>query len=786
MEYPAHIRDGRFGIEVQTVPQHSRNTARYASECLRTAGLTDTGFLLGLIHDCGKFKEEFAKYIMDPHGARGSVNHTFAGTRLLLERYHTHGDDMELLTAELLGYAVGSHHGLFDCVDEKRQSGFLHRMEKEKIGYQESKKNFLKQCASEEELDRLFAEAVNELAGVCEKLVEEDPEEKDPAEYSFQIGLLARLLLSALIEGDRRDTAEFMRGIPEPDAPQNLPAFWGHYLDRVEKKLGLFPSDTAIHRARQEISDRCRSQAECPGGIYRLNVPTGSGKTLSSLRYALAHAKKWKKKRLIFTSPLLSILEQNAAVIREYLQDDSIILEHHSNVLNTEDGWELDLRELAVESWNAPVIITTLVQLLNTMFAGKTTSIRRFQGLCDSVIVIDEVQTVPPRMLTLFNLTIEFLARVCNATILLCSATQPCLEKTEHPIRCSIPDIIPYDEQLWQPFRRTVLTDAGSKSLDEIAAFARDTLDQVESLLVVCNRKDEAEYLFGQLQGYADVACHLSASMCTAHRRSVVATLNQALAKGEKCLCIATQVIEAGVDISFQRVIRLTAGMDSVIQAAGRCNRHGESREPVPVYVVSCLGENLSRLREIKDAKAATQSLLASYHENPEAYGNDLSSRNAINEYYAKLYRQHRNFSGYQDYYLEKERTTLFDLLSGNENNYDSDTPCYGMFFLNQAFKLAGNRFAVFDTETRDVIVPYKEGADLIAELTGRDRPDPTFLSDWEHRARPFSVAVHAWQLKALGNAITEYTGVTVLTDGYYDENTGLNIRLKPSSFLEV
>ena len=143
--------------------------------------------------------------------------------------------------------------------------------------------------------------------------------------------------------------------------------------------------------------------AEERGGVYRLNVPTGGGKTLSSLRYALAHGEKWGKRRMIFTSPLLSILEQNAAVIREFVEDDAIILEHHSNILHTRDGEMLDQRELAVESLDAPIIITTLVQLLNTLFDGKTTSIRRFQALCNSVIVIDEVQTVPPRMLSLFN-----------------------------------------------------------------------------------------------------------------------------------------------------------------------------------------------------------------------------------------------------------------------------------------------------------------------------------------------------------------------------------------------
>lgn len=780
MRFPAHIRNESNHLLIQTADEHCRNTGQYAGRNLRGIGLEQTGVLLGLIHDCGKFKDEFRQYLMNPNSVRGSVNHTFAGCRLLLERYHGgSGDPMQWLTAELLAFAVGSHHGLFDCVDENRDSGFLHRMNKKDICYAESRRNFLEQCISPDELDQQFAVAHRELLVIYDQLSCEDP-----AEANFQIGLLARLLLSALIEGDRRDAAEFMTGIAHSPEPDDMRAFWRPYLTRVEEKLDRFPTDTAICRARREISDRCRAFAERSGGIYRLNVPTGGGKTLSSLRYALAHASKWGKQRIIFTSPLLSILEQNAAVVRDFIGDDSIVLEHHSNVLHTEDGWELDQRELAAESWSAPIVITTLVQLLNTLFEGKTTAIRRFQSLCNSAIVIDEVQTVPPKMLSLFNQAIGFLAKVCGTTVLLCSATQPYLEKTMHPLTSAVLDVIPHDSSLWEPFRRTVITDAGGKTLEEIAEFAIDELEQVRSLLVVCNRKDEAAYLFMQLRDQSDFACHLSASMCTAHRREVLAELNSMLNSGKRCLCVATQVIEAGVDISFERVIRLAAGMDSVIQAAGRCNRHGESAEPVSVYVVSCQGENLGRLREIRDAKKATESLLDAYRRTPGRFDDDLSSDKAIQTYYQKLYTDmSRN---YQDYAIEKPKTTLFELLSCNTKFCDEDTPGYGQFYLNQAFKLAGSRFRVFDSDTRDLIVPYGAGRELIAELTGRNQPDAAFLMSWEQRARPCTVAAYDWQLKSLENAVTEHAGVAILADGFYDEDTGLILRPKETGFWEV
>lgn len=777
----AHIRAEKSGVNRQTAAKHCQNTAKYAGACLRRVGLEQTGILLGLVHDCGKFKKEFQEYLMASDGIRGSVNHTFAGTRLFLSRYHESDEAMEKLAAELMAFAVGSHHGLFDCVDENRNSGFMHRLNKENIGYSESVENFFAHCISEEKLDDMFAEAVRELTCICQRLAEA---QVDPSEYVFQLGLLARLLLSALIEGDRRDTAEFMIEQCSPREPENLGQFWETYLSRTEEKLMSISSDSPIGKTRQEISERCRRTAEEKGGIFRLNVPTGGGKTLSSLRYALAHAAKWGKKRLIFTSPLLSILEQNAAVIREFVADDTIILEHHSNVIHTDELGELDYRELAVENWNAPIIITTLVQFLNTLFDGKTTSIRRFQSLCDSVIVIDEVQTVPPRMLTMFNQAVDFLAKICGATIVLCSATQPCLEKTDHPIRGEIRDLISCDETLWEPFRRTIITDVGGKTMEEISDFARGELKQVQSLLVVCNRKDEAEYLFSKLRDRAEAAYHLSASMCTAHRRDVLSRLRDALAAGQKCVCVATQVIEAGVDISFHRVIRLAAGMDSVVQAAGRCNRNGESAESVPVFVVPCLSEKLGKLREIEEGKKATISLLDEFRRMPHRFGNDLSSKTAIDTYYRKLYQEMKK--EYQDYVIDKPRTTLFDLLSMNQKFYDTDTACYGKFLINQAFKLAGKRFEVFDSCTRDLVVPYGESAKLIEELTGRESPTPAYLEKWVRRARPYSIAVYEWQLKILGNAVTEHAGVAVLTEGFYDYDTGLVLKPVATDFWEV
>ncbi len=805
MEYAAHKRETENSMpKIQTVAEHCRRTAEYARSCLSDVGLSEAGYLAGLVHDAGKCKTEFQDYLFGKNLRRGSVNHTFAGCRILLERYHSEENlkSFRNPAAELLAFAAGAHHGLFDCVDTEQKSGFLHRLHKEDIGYSESRENFLFSCAGLTELDERFDRAEQELTFLFGKLFDlakrKDADKKyenHGDELSFYLGLTARLLLSAVIEGDRRDTAEFMIGAQYRPEPENRKKFWEVYLCRTEDKLAAFPNDTPLQKARGEISEACRSFAERPGGVYRLYVPTGGGKTLSSLRYALAHAAQWGKKRILFVTPLLSILEQNAKVIRDFIGEDEILLEHHSNLISAGgDQDALDPAELAVENWHAPVIITTLVQLLNTFFSGKTAAIRRFQSLCDAVIVIDEVQTVPLRMLTLFNLMVNFLSEICGATFLFTSATQPCLERAAHPLLKTPEDLVSYRKELFAPFYRTVITDAGARRLEEIPDFVREVLREADSLLVICNKKSEAEFLFRALSKTEANCYHLSAAMCTAHRRKTLEEIRLAMDETEyrksplreisaksaedrresrsRVLCIATQVIESGVDISFQRVIRLCAGMDSVIQAAGRCNRNGENPTPVPVYLVTCADENLKNLGEIRRGKTVTTELLENFRHHPEDFDEDLSSDRAIRWYYRKLYTETEK--GFQDYHLADLKNTLFSLLEGNTAYHTKDCGFYNRYSLVQAFRTAGERFSVFDEDTEDVVVPYGEGAKLIEELTARPQCQIDYLKDWTRRAKPYTVALYEHQKKKLAHALYAVNGVLLLSPEAYDGKTGL------------
>jgi len=792
MDFLAHIKKDLSGqsIAVQTVSQHCLNTAKYAAQALKPVHLSAAGYLAGLVHDAGKCTATFQNYMINQIGQKGSVNHTFAGVRLLLERYFsTDAGDFSGVVSELLALASGGHHGLFDCVDERQKNGFQYRLAKEDICYEEAEENFFRFCAGQEELDQRFRVALEELTPalehICSMTGDEASDERYEQETAFYSGLLSRLLLSAVIEGDRRDTAEFINGtqFPAPPGGEALERLWSDLLTKTEEKLNALPSKTPVDQARRKISNQCRQAAEQPGGVFRLHVPTGGGKTLSSLRFALAHARRHRKQRIIFTSPLLSILEQNAAVIRGCIQNDSLILEHHSNLVRTEENsQQLDEQELLTETWESPIIITTLVQLLNTLFSGKTTAIRRFHALCGSVIVIDEVQTVPGKMLSLFSLAVNFLSEICGATIVLCSATQPCTEQIEHPIHSPIPEIVPHDPVIWEVFRRTDIQSIGSMPLEQVSEFALKTLGSADSLLIVCNKKSQAEHLYSLLKGGDFALFSLSAAMCVAHRREALDKLLSALEqRGQKTICVSTQVIEAGVDISFACVIRLSAGMDSVIQAAGRCNRSGEAGPGVlaPVYLVQCQNESLAKLPDIQRGQGATQELITEFSVHPERYHNTLDSDEAVGHYYRALYR--REPRGHHDYSL-KDRPSLFSLLSLN-GYCTQDQP----YFFRQAFRLAGSLFQVFDENTTDVVVPYGQGEQLIQELCGEQAGrDPGYLRSLLEAAKPYTVSLYQYQIDRLNaeHGLIPLQGGALGLNGHYHAETGFSMGESDLEFL--
>lgn len=781
LSYIAHIN--HLG-EIQSCQAHSQNAAEIARDAMKPIGLSACSYLAALLHDCGKFTDTFTDYIRAAatgEQVEKSVIHSFAGVRLILSRYHPKGIELDCraVTAEIIAYAIGAHHGQFDITDATGKNGFRHRIEKQPAYDVQAIENFLGNCISEKELDNLFERAVDELTPTIERLCSLAG---DNDEILFYIGLLARLIASAVAEGDRSDTAAFMSSRVLGKMGQTS-GLWRKCLNAIDAALDALPKETPIHAARRVFSDACLDYADQPGGIYQLNLPTGGGKTLASLRYAVAHAEEYGKTRIIYVAPLLSIIEQNASVIRRAINNDDIILEHHSasqdEQITTED---ISAYELSLENWNKPIIVTTLVRLLYTLFKDKMSSVRRFLALCNSVIIIDEVQTVPRRMLSMFNLAMNFLSTVCNTTIILCSATQPTFDHAKHPLKLS-EERMPSDELIKcyaGLFKRTRIIPTARMDLSEISELIRQILSDNDNLLVVCNTKYQAEQLYTHTDLPDVLKFHLSAGMCMAHRKDELRRLDEALRQRKKLVCISTQIIEAGVDISFDCVIRLLAGLDNVVQSAGRCNRNGESESARPVYVVQCSDEDLRHLKEIKEAQDAMNMLLAEYSVSPGQFDDDLSSSKSVSYYYERLFDGMKMNA--QDYPINgMGQNNLFSMLAMNEYFALMD-PCADEYFLHQAFRSAGRLFEVFDEETRSVIVPYGDGKQLIEDLCGkRAQYDLSYLQDLMERAKEFSVSLHAGAFRMLTGreCVVPVCGghMLAIKNECYDIHTGVIIK---------
>ena len=788
MDLFAHLTNIDSNRIEQSLKEHCLNVAEYATESIGSLGVYYTVYLAGVLHDLGKAKLEFVEYIEKAYRGerveRGSVNHTFAGVIWLFEKYHTTSSSKwERLACEIIGYAVGSHHGIFDCVDLDGKNGFLHRLKKDKkeLFYEETLHNYFENVVSEDFLDKIFQKAVYETRSFFEKAIKVF----DGTEVFFQVSMLVRLVLSAVIYGDRRDTSEFMGQLT---ASKGQKTDWGTQRKYLEQKMEQFGKATAINAVREDISRQCANAAQRPSGIYRLKVPTGGGKTLCTLRYALAHAEKYNKKRILFIIPLLSVLDQNVKVIKEFIHDEKEVLEHHSNVIkNLEtNGEELDHYEYLADSWNYPIIVSTLVQLLNILFSQQTSAIGRMQALCDSVIVIDEVQSLPKKITIMFNMAMNFLQEFCNATIVLSSATQPCFEDLKWPIHLAKnPDLVRLTWEQLQVFKRSDVinhTDAYGMDWEECAAFCEELIQQHDSLLVVCNTKAEARILFEKLQGRAEASWdiyHLSTSMCQEHRWDVMEELHGSLRKvrgnteKRKVVCISTQLIEAGVDISFECVIRVLAGLDNLAQTAGRCNRSNEYGHAGKVYLINLKNENLSMLKEIKKAQNSTRKVLNIWKDDKV----NILEEQVIRKFYQFLFKETETEIKYP---IKDYDTTIYlaELLS-NKNKSACNSRNAG-YVLHQPFKTIGRNFKIFDHNTTDILVPYGEGANIAEQLSIMQERwfEVEKLRGIMQQAKKFSISIYEWQKERLEQAGMLYTildgRVLVLDKRAYDEHFGL------------
>jgi len=798
----AHINP--LTLEEQSVKKHLQNVSKLSMEFGSKISLGATGQLIGILHDMGKGTKKFDSYIhyCSKHpkdkSLKGSINHSTAGAKFIFDSYYNTTDQYHKFTAQIISLAICSHHGgLIDCLDLKGIDKFSDRMNPNKdILYDEALNYFKEECLEVSQIKDLFNKATEEIKAMFITINKIDGSGKFGR---FAAGVLEKYLFSCVIDADRYDTYTFMEG-KECKPSIDKSALWNELSDVLEIKLKGYPKITKIDLLREEVSQSCKNFAEHSPGIYQLSVPTGGGKTLSSLRYALEHAKKFNKDRIFYVIPFTTIIDQNAKEIKDILGHEDMILEHHSNLImdySQHNDEELEDYKLLTERWDSPIILTTMVQFLNTLFSGGTQGARRMHNLANSVIIFDEIQAIPIKCINIFNSAINFLSYICNATIILCTATQPLLEKTEMPLKLSEnPNIISDIHQKFEQFKRVNLVPKmiiGGYSAISLKDFILDRMDQVESLLAIFNTKNSAKEVFNELR-VANIELpkekqymifHLSTNMCPSHRMSILKDMREKLGH-ERVICISTQLIEAGVNISFGCVVRSLAGLDNIAQAAGRCNRHGE-KDCSDVYIVNLEEENVSKLVDIKEGQECTRRVLHDFEENPNLFDHDLLSQKAMERYYQYYFHER---SKQMNYTLSKPDSdkSMYDILSGNNeaaHEFKSRNGYKSNLMLKQAFKTAGNEFQVIDQNTTGIIVPYGEGDELITLINGNCSLSE--LKQYLKRAQQFSVNLFEQdkrKLEEMGALIgLKNNAILALRKEFYKEDVGVNFDKVPMGF---
>ncbi len=661
----AHIRES--DQRQQTLEEHLIATSDWAGICTEKIGLKEVGQILGLLHDMGKASDDFQNYILSANGMinpdcddfvdadqlKGKIDHSSAGAQYIYDIFKVHGDQGKI-TAQILALCLASHHsGIIDCVSPEGIDTFTKRMEKndDQTHTHEVIPYFIEKVGGR--FNDLMNKCIeNQITEKMRSLVEKDDQNQvidSQDTLIFKYGLFIRYLFSCLIDGDRLNTADFE--LPHHQVLRNYGKYapWESLIRRLDTRLEAFQNQSDkndVDKIRETVSQTCLKFSSKQKGIFQLNVPTGGGKTLASLRFALNHAEIHNMDHIFYIVPFTSIIDQNADEVRKILEEkddhgnylDKIVLEHHSNLTPEEESRR---HNLLAQNWDAPIIFTTQVQFLEALFGSSTRSARRYHQLANSVIIFDEIQTIPIQCVHMFNLALRFLVHSCGATVVLCTATQPLLDEVE-PLTRALPiplenKIIQNDQELFRQLRRVSINDLRKPagwSADEAADLALQQLEVNGNVLIIANTKKSTMELYQNLKSksQADIY-HLSTSMCPAHRLQVFSEIRSKLNQEQPVICVSTQLIEAGVDIDFGAVIRYQAGLDSIVQAAGRCNRHGR-KSIGNVCVVNSIDENITRLKDIEIGKAITDRVWDEYKANPDAFDHDPLGLQALHGYY--------------------------------------------------------------------------------------------------------------------------------------------------------
>ena len=806
----AHIRK-QDGINIfpkeQTLEEHLNDVSFISAFNASKIDLAKAGELIGQLHDFGKYSDDFQNYIksasglinqdedeyVDSQGLKGKIDHSTAGSQLIWN-FAKGKSQKEQITAQLLALCVASHHsGLIDCLSIDGENTFTRRMAKA------DNKTHLAEALSkaEPEIIEKIKNLMNDsecFGGVLKVLKKIAQTEKNETMIRFQAGLMIRMLYSCLIDADRLDTANFENPKDVKKRQNGQYISWKLLINRLEDKYSEFESNhnkSKVDNLRKLISDACLERSSDNTGVFTLTVPTGGGKTLASLRFALHHAQKHKLDRIIYVIPFTSIIDQNAQVVRNILEIEKnevghIILEHHSNLMPDIQNWK---NKILTENWDAPIIYTTSVQLLETLFGGGTRSARRMNQLANSVIVFDEIQTLPIKTVHMFCNAVNYLTRHCNSSVVLCTATQPLLNKVdENKGRINFDktnEIMPDVETLFADLKRVEVENKIKPQgweTDEIASLAIEQTNESGSCLVIVNTKKNAQAIYKACSNLTDYPVyHLSTSMCPAHRIEKLTEIREKLGT-ERLICVSTQLIEAGVDVDFGSVIRFVAGLDSIAQAAGRCNRNG-IRDIGKVFVINPANETIDSLEDIKVGKEVTERILNEMKQTDSGIPNEVIHPATMDRYFQYYFY---NRSKDMSYPVDVGRDdSLLELLSTNSISVGEYCRINGKqpdIYFRQSFKTAAGAFKAIDAPTQGIVVPYSvKGKEIVADLFSKFAVEQQFIL--LKKAQRYAVNVFPnvlIKLKEQG-AIHEVPGigVLVLSDSrYYHSEFGLSTEI--------
>ena len=815
VKFIAHVRQADK-LE-QSVATHLTETAAIARELAAKLDLSAAGELIGLMHDFGKYSKKFQKRIYENNGLEfydydedvgtdddgglgNKPDHSTAGAQWVYGRLKKFGAQNGIgeLVGQILGLCIASHHGagLIDCLNSEGEAVWRTRFSKDDA------LTHLAECEqnADEAVKRQAEGLANEdlvkllLKPLAAILKQPDSNEKIK---EFHLGCLTRFLFSCLIDADRINSADFER-----EAQKDLRRFtqkpnWQEAIDKLETYLkNLENSHPKINEIRRTISDVCLKRATDPQGIYTLTVPTGGGKTLASLRYALHHAQKHNLDRIIYIIPYTSIIDQNAQAVRDILGEDWV-LEHHSNLDPEKQNWQ---DKLLAENWDKPIVFTTMVQFLDAWFGGGTRGARHIHPQTRSVLIFDEIQTLPVKCVHLFCNTLNWLTQFGKSSAVLCTATQPLLsesglknfpenerEKVQNRGLLKLADsseIMGKSDKLNKLFDDLSRVEihyqpkAGGWSLAAAGEFLLTQFQTASSCLFIVNTKQWARdlYQYCQQQNVPPEALfHLSTNQCSAHRKAIFDEIKGRLNSKQPVICISTQLIEAGVDISMACVIRALGGLDSIAQAAGRCNRHGEKDGKGQVYVLNLQESSLAQvLPDIDQGQIHAERVLREFS------GQDILQPDAMQRYFQYYFY---NRSGEMSYAVKNSTSgSLLDWLSDNSSNvYAAKNNQRSKPFplLMQSFKSAGQAFQAIDAPTRAVIVPYGEGRELIASLCGEWNPKAMYRMLAKAQRYSVNVFPNVWQKLEREQAIYEVqagSGIYYLKDGRYTDEYGLAV----------